>query len=217
METIEVTKENKTIPNLHIESRNLATQGKNTKVTNNRSHDNKKTSNNNTGSNNRQTDSHPARSNGPAKDRSDEIWIVGDSILKHPKSHKMSSNTQSFKVSTHPGCTKRDMMDHIKPVPRLNPKNVAVHVGTNSLRTDESAQSCANEIGKLAAMVNTQTTKVAISSLTTRTDDANLGTTKNKWGFINHSDIDAKLLTASGKFYLLKSTTIKTVFSQYMV
>jgi len=55
------------------------------------------------------------------------------------------------------------MMDHIEPVLRLNPKNVAVLIGTNS--TAESSQSCANEIGKLAAIINTQTTKVAISSL----------------------------------------------------
>ena len=109
------------------------------------------------------------------KQEKDTVWIIGDSILKHLKGHKMSSNMLSIKVSTHPGCTTRDMMDDVKPVLKSNPKKVAMDVGTNNLRAAESPKSCAEEILKLAAMVNSKETKVAISSITTRTDDTSLG------------------------------------------
>jgi len=78
VEIIKVTKESKTNSNLHKQSSSLVTQDKKNRSSNNRSQHNKKTSNNSTLSNPRQTDSCPSRSSGLVKDRSDEIWFVGD-------------------------------------------------------------------------------------------------------------------------------------------
>ena len=72
--------------------------------------------------------------------------IAGDSMLKHLKAYKMSRNNNKVKVSTFPGCTTKDMRDHIKPIIRKNPKQLIVHVGTNSLRDSENPTACAEEI-----------------------------------------------------------------------
>ena len=39
--------------------------------------------------------------------------IAGDSVLKHLKAHKMSKDNNKVRVSTFPGCTTKDMRDHI--------------------------------------------------------------------------------------------------------
>ena len=44
--------------------------------------------------------------------------IAGDSVLKHLKAHKMSKDNNKVRVSTFPGCTTKDMRDHIKPIIR---------------------------------------------------------------------------------------------------
>ena len=62
------------------------------------------------------------------------IIIAGDSILKHLNNHKMSKDNNKVKVDTFPGCTIRDMRDHIKPILRKKPDQLIIHVGTNSLR-----------------------------------------------------------------------------------
>ena len=64
--------------------------------------------------------------------------IAGDSILKHLTSHKMPKDNKKVKVATFPGCTIRDMRDHIKPILRKKPDQLIIHVGTNSLRDSEN-------------------------------------------------------------------------------
>ena len=64
--------------------------------------------------------------------------IAGDSTLKHLNSHKMSKDNKKVKVATFPGCTIRDMRDHIKPILGKKPDQLIVHVGTNSPSDSES-------------------------------------------------------------------------------
>ena len=47
--------------------------------------------------------------------RQKKVMIVGDSVLKHLRGHKMSRNLR-VKVSSFPGCTKEDMHDFIEPL-----------------------------------------------------------------------------------------------------
>ena len=102
---------------------------------------------------------------------SNTIIIAGDSILKHLNAHKMSKDNN--KVATFPGCTIRDMRDHIKPILRKKPEQIIIHVGTNSLRESESPSACSDEIINLVSSIKRDTTDtdVVLSSLTARSDD----------------------------------------------
>lgn len=44
--------------------------------------------------------------------------IADDSVLKHLKAHKMSKDNNKVRVFTFPGCSTKDMRDHIKPIIR---------------------------------------------------------------------------------------------------
>ena len=46
----------------------------------------------------------------------------------------MSKDNNTVRVSTFPGCTTKDMRDHIKPTIRKKADQLIIHVGTNSLR-----------------------------------------------------------------------------------
>ena len=131
-----------------------------------------------------------------------EVFIVGDSIVKNLQGHRISKDPK-VKVWSFPGCTSKDMKDHIQPLLRRNPQEIILHVGTNSIRSSESAQACADEIADLAALVNSNSTKVTISSLLPRSDDEDLGDIikevneiigklcqQNKWSFIDHQNIN---------------------------
>ena len=54
----------------------------------------------------------------------------------------MSKDNNKVRVSTFPGCTTKDMRDHIKPIIRKKPDQLIIHVGTNSLRDSESPTTC---------------------------------------------------------------------------
>ena len=134
------------------------------------------------------------------------IIIAGDSILKHLNAHKMSKDNNKVKVATFPGCTIRDMRDHIKPILRKKPDQLIIHVGTNSLRESESPSACSDEIINLVSPIKRDATDtdVVLSSLTARSDDGQLAIKvedvnstlrdfccQNKWKIITHSNIVA--------------------------
>ena len=99
------------------------------------------------------------------------IYIAGDSILKNLQGHKMSRSAK-VKVSCFPGCTTRDMHDHIKPLLRRSPDEIILHVGTNSLGSTDSP-ACADGIIDIGRSIknNYPDTKVTLSTLLARTDD----------------------------------------------
>ena len=88
----------------------------------------------------------------------------------------MSRDNNKVKVSTFPGCTTKDMRDHIKPIIRKNPEQLIVHVGTDSLRGSENPTACAEEIIDLTRWIKSAApeSEVALSSLTARSDDDQL-------------------------------------------
>jgi len=61
--------------------------------------------------------------------------ITVDSGLKHLKAHKMSKDNNKVGVSTFPGCTTKDMRDHIKSIIRKKPDQLIIHVATNRTRS----------------------------------------------------------------------------------
>ena len=154
--------------------------------------------------------------NSPSK-----VIIAGDSITKHLNGFKMSTAKTKVQVSTFPGCTTLDMKDHINPILRKKPDKLIVHVGTNNLRGRETPAKCAEEIISLAKAIksNLPTTTVAVSGLTTRTDNDNLAVKVNEVNsslkqlcrqinvnFIDHSNITPNHLNRSG-IYLNKMGT----------
>jgi len=122
------------------------------------------------------------KSNAEDGDRDDNpaclTIIAGDSVLKHLKAHKMSKDNNKVRVSTFPGCTTKDMRDHIKPIIRKKPDQFIIHVGTNSLRDSESPTACSEEIIDLISWTKSAApgTEIVLSSLTARSDDDKLAT-----------------------------------------
>ena len=102
--------------------------------------------------------------------------IAGDSILKHLNSHKISKDNKKVKVAKFPGCTIRDIRDHIKPILRKKPDQLIIHVGTNSVRDYENPSTCCNEIINLVSSIKRDATNtdVVLSSLIARSDDEQL-------------------------------------------
>ena len=130
------------------------------------------------------------------------------------------SRTAKVKVSSFPGCTTRDMHDHIKPLLRRSPDEIILHVGTNSLRLTDSP-ACADEIIDIGRSIknNHPDTKVTLSTLVARNDNNVLTEKvnevnniirkhcrKNNWALIEHDKITPKHLNRSG-LHLNKSGT----------
>ena len=90
----------------------------------------------------------------------------------------MSKDNNKRRVSTFPGCSTKDMRDHIKPIIRKKPNQLIIHVGTNSLRDSESPAACSEEIIDLISWAKSAApgTEVVLSSLTARSDDDQLAT-----------------------------------------
>ena len=116
------------------------------------------------------------------------IDIVGDSMLKGLKGHKMS-RTDKVRVTTFSGCSTRDMFDYINPTINRKPDQLIVHVGTNSLRDSPNPtewgkyqpkmiELCdwAGEIIDLANSIKDSlpTTELVLSALITHSDDVEL-------------------------------------------
>ena len=119
----------------------------------------------------------------------------------------MSKDNKKVKVGTFPGCTIRDMCDHIKPILRRKPDQQIIHVGANSLRDSESPSACCNEIINHVSSIKRDATNtdVVLSSLTARSDDEQLAIQveevnstlrdfcrQNQWKIIVHSNIVAE-------------------------
>ena len=140
------------------------------------------------------------------------IDIVGDSMLKGLKGHKMS-RTDKVRVTTFSGCSTRDMFDYIKPTINRKPDQLIVHVGTNSLRDSPNPTTCAGEIIDLADSIKNAlpTTGLVLSTLITRSDDVKLARQmgevnkilsqhcdKKHWTVLEHSNITERHLNRSG-------------------
>lgn len=147
----------------------------------------------------------------------DKLLIVGDCMVKNLQGHKMSKSS-NVKVWSFPGCTVQDMEDHIKPLLRKNPEEIILHLGTNNLK-DSDPKTCADKIAELCSQVN-KSTKITISSIVGRADDHTLDTKgkqvnkilnevckKNKWNFVDHSNIDAEKHLNRSRLHLNKSGT----------
>ena len=168
---------------------------------------------NNMGDGHQPTPQNSGNCNADSENSFSKVIIAGDSIIKHLNGFKMSTGKAKVQISPFPGCTTLDMNDHIKPILQKKPDKFIVHVGTNSLRGNETSTKCAEEIISLAKTVKSSLPKttVFVSGLTTRTDNGNMEAKvyevnsalkrfcqQNHLNFIAHNNITPNHLNRSG-------------------
>ena len=80
-----------------------------------------------------------------------------------------------MKCISFPGATIEDMNDFIKPILKINPKKVIVHVGTNNIKKDKSKQ-IKQKLVKLVDEIKQEHPglEIGISSILHRNDDPSL-------------------------------------------
>ena len=86
--------------------------------------------------------------------------------------HKLQPNDKLY-VKTFNGATIEDMRDYVKPTLKRNSDLIVLHVGTNDLRNEKTADNIASDIMKLILDMKTDLNDVMVSSLTSRADDLN--------------------------------------------
>ena len=143
------------------------------------------------------------------KKKSRSITILGDSILKDVKSYKirngLTPNDRVY-VKSFPGATIRDMHEYAIPSMRHNPNLIAIHVGTNDLRSINSPNDIAEEIIELGMKLKSDENDIMISGIVARKDDKLLEDKRRKvnellkiktselgFGFIEHNEIKPQL------------------------
>ena len=100
------------------------------------------------------------------------VYLVGDSLLNGIHERGLTKK-HNVKVKAHGGATTRDMIDHIKPVLRRAPDTIILHSGTNDLTSSVSTIEQMEEILKIAKQ-ESSTTKIVLSSVVTRADQAGI-------------------------------------------
>ena len=64
------------------------------------------------------------------------------------------------------------MQDYVRPTLRENPDHIIIHVGTNDLASNTSAEKVTESIIELASALKSDSCSVAISSITVRNEVA---------------------------------------------
>ena len=104
------------------------------------------------------------------------ITILGDSIIKDIKSHKIKQQLgtgENIFVKSFPGAKTSCMHDYVKPSLKLKSDLFILHCGTNDLKSEKSPEIIAKEILNLAAKMKQPANEVMISSITSRRDKLN--------------------------------------------
>ena len=150
--------------------------------------------------------------------KSRSITILGDSILKDIKPYKirngLTSNERVY-VKSFPGATIKDMHEYVIPSMRYNPNLIALHVGTNDLRSVKSPNEIAHEIIELSMKLKSDENDIMISSIVARKDDRSTEEKRQKvnellkiksselgLGFIEHTEIKPQLHCNYGGLHL---------------
>jgi len=116
------------------------------------------------------------RSNRKPKD-SRTISVLGDSIVKDIKGYKLKprlEKNERIYIKSFSGSTVNDMIDYARPTIRKEPDLIILHVGSNDLRSEKTADNIASDVMKLALEMRTENNDVMISSLVFRDDNPGL-------------------------------------------
>ena len=152
------------------------------------------------------------------KSKSRTITILGDSILKDIKSYKirhgLKTNDRVY-VKSFSGANIKDMHEYAIPSTRHNPNFIALHVGTNDLRSTKSSNDIAQEIIELGMKIKTEENDIIISAIVAGKDDNKLEEKRRKvneilksktselgLGFIEHNEIKPQIHCNYGGLHL---------------
>ena len=113
-------------------------------------------------------------------------------------------------------CIVKQMKHYVKPAVEENPNLYILHVGTNDLRESKSAEKIADEIVDLAVTLKNEKNEVTVSGICPREDNLNDKARnvnenlawrchRQKLGFIEHEQLDAKKDTNTSKLHLNKA------------
>ena len=99
-----------------------------------------------------------------------KLYILADSMLNQLDEKKLSRYF-NVKVESHGGCTIRGMYKHLKPLVKLQPGYIMIHVGTNDC-SNKTSDEVLREITKLATYTRNilPNSKLILSLPTLRTD-----------------------------------------------
>ena len=137
-----------------------------------------------------------------------ENVIIGDSMLRNIKGKKLANQLHSQKVYVkHYGGAKiGDIKYYAIPTMRHLPNHIIVHLGTNEIRTNKSANDIANSIVKLRIGLKTRDNAASVSGIIYRGNvDENMKVEevnellklyceKEELGFLDNSNIPPRLL-----------------------
>ena len=106
-----------------------------------------------------------------------EIFILGDSMIKHTKGWEMSSkidHKHNIYVRSFSGAKVRSMKDYVKLCVRdENPDRIIMSVGTNDFNSEINAERVAKSIADLAKGIVPEKRKVTVSGIIHRNDECN--------------------------------------------
>ena len=116
-----------------------------------------------------------------SKWRKNTTLIVGDSMISGIDQQRLSVKGRIVKVRSFPGATINDMYDYIRPLLKKAPDNVILHVGTNDAPNNTS-RAILDNLLSLKSFIEKMLpqSKVCISNLVQRTDNAKATLTVNK-------------------------------------
>ena len=99
------------------------------------------------------------------------VLIAGDSLLYGVDEQRLN-NKYNVKVRRFPGATISDMFDYLKPLFKIKPETVIIHIGTND-STKSSSRELLDKMLELKSFIssNLPTSKVIFSSPVLRTDN----------------------------------------------
>ena len=147
-----------------------------------------------------------------------EVFIIGDSMIKHLNGREVSRNN-SVKVRSHPGATADDFNDYVRPTVRKKPNLIIIHNGTNDIQNNlNTPQKIRKVISSIKGYDTDDNIKIALSTIIHQRDhdfkdkinETNRKVENLRKGkgiiFINNSNIDSTCLNRS-KLHLNKSGT----------
>ena len=104
-------------------------------------------------------------------DLSNQIFIMGDSIIKRVRGYELSRKMENCKVyvKSFSGANVMCMEDLLKPTLREMPTHIILHVKTNDVLTKKSLEQIAENIVNLA-IKHKRNCDVSISGITARND-----------------------------------------------
>ena len=137
------------------------------------------------------------------KNKKRSIIIISDSMTRGIRGKKLAEHTynQHVYVKTYGGAKVGDMKYHAIPSMKYHPNHIIFHMGTNEIRTNQTAEQIAKKIIKVCDSVQTTENAISVSGLIYRNNDRE----NSKVDEINHCLLG---LCSERGYYFLDNSNI---------